>query len=207
MTFRIRARKDVNEEQTTFQREQSADESNERQKSEQTLTEKFKNRENISRNDDEDVATSSSDNVDYVELVAKKRKKTKNLKVKREYLILQERNRRLREFLRNDEVKTQSTRRRRTIEIDENLLTEASELKRQRLIIDLKSANLNIYHDKSFKKFKNWTRNALNAFEINFSYFFSEWIKISWAQQFIRDISSQRWSSKKEKNLKIIQKT
>ena len=79
MTFRIRARKDVNEKQTTSQREQSA--------------EKFENRENIFRSDDEDVATSSNDNVDYVELVAKKRKKTKNLKIKREYFILQKKNR------------------------------------------------------------------------------------------------------------------
>ena len=99
MTFRIRARKDVNEEQTTFQREQSADKLNEHQKSKQTLTEKFENRKNISRSDDEDVATSSNDNVDYVELVAKKRKKTKNLKIKREYFILQKRNRRLRKSL------------------------------------------------------------------------------------------------------------
>ena len=193
MTFRIKVRKDVNEEQTTSQREQSV--------------EKFENRENISRSDDKDVATSSSDNVDYVELVAKKRKKTKNLKIKRKYLILQERNRRLRKSLRNDEIETQSTRRRRTIKIDENLLTEVLKLKRQRLIIDLKSTNLDIYHDKSFKKFKDWTRNALNAFEINFSYFLSKWIKINWVQQFIRDTSSQRWNNKKEKNLKIIQKT
>ena len=64
-----------------FQREQSANELNERQKSEQIFTEKFENRKNISRNDDEDDATSSSNNVDYVELVAKKRKKTKNLKI------------------------------------------------------------------------------------------------------------------------------
>ena len=77
MTSRIRARKDVNEKQTTFQREQNADESNERQKSKQILTEKFENRKNIFRSDDEDVATSSNDNVDYVELVAKKRKKRK----------------------------------------------------------------------------------------------------------------------------------
>ena len=155
MTSRIRARKDVNEEQTTFQREQSADELNEHQKSKQTLTKKFENQENIFQSDDEDVATSSSDNVDYVELVAKKRKKTKNLKVKREYLILQERNKRLREFLRNDELKTQSTRRRKTIEIDESFLIEMSKLKRQRLIIDLKFTNLDIYHDKNFKKFKD----------------------------------------------------
>ena len=34
MTSRIRARKDVNEKQTTFQRKQNANESNEHQKSE-----------------------------------------------------------------------------------------------------------------------------------------------------------------------------
>ena len=144
MTFRIRARQDVNEKQTTFQREQSANESNERQKLKQILTEKFENRKNISRSDDEDVATSSNDNVDYVELVAKKRKKTKNLKIKRKYLILQKKNRRLRKFLRNNEIKTQSTRCRKTIKINKNLLTEASESKRQYLIIDLKFINFNI---------------------------------------------------------------
>ena len=155
MTSRIRARKNVNEKQMTFQREQSADELNEHQKSEQIFIKKFENRENISRSDDEDVATSLNDNVDYVELVAKKRKKTKNLKIKKEYLILQERNKRLRKFLQDDEIKTQSTRRRKTIEIDENLLIEISKLKQQCLIIDLKFTNLDIYHDKSFKKFKD----------------------------------------------------
>ena len=76
------------------------------------------------------------------------------MKVKREYFILQERNRRLRKSLRNDEIKTQLTQCRRTIEINENLLTKVSKLKQQRLIIDLKFINLNIYHDKSFTKFK-----------------------------------------------------
>ena len=59
-------------------------------------------------------------------------------------------------------------------EIDESLLIEILKLKQQRLIINLKFTNLNIYYDKSFKKFKNWIRNALNAFEINFLYFFSK---------------------------------
>ena len=99
MTSRIKVRKDVNEEQTTSQREQSADESHERQKLKQILIEKFKNRKNTFRSDDENVAMSSNDNVDYVELVAKKRKKTKNLKIKKEYLILQKKNKRLRESL------------------------------------------------------------------------------------------------------------
>ena len=48
MTFRIRAKKDVNEKQTTSQREQNADESHERQKSKQIFTKKFENRKNIS---------------------------------------------------------------------------------------------------------------------------------------------------------------
>ena len=47
MTSRIRAKKNVNEKQMTFQREQSANESNKHQKSKQTLTEKFENRKNI----------------------------------------------------------------------------------------------------------------------------------------------------------------
>ena len=166
----------------TFQNEQSTDELNKRQKLKQTFTKKFENWKNISRNDDKDVATSSNDNVNYVKLIAKKRKKTKNLKIKKDCLILQERNKRLRKSLRNDEIKTQLTRRRKTIEIDESFLTDVSELKRQRLIINLKFTNLDIYHDKNFKKFKNWTRNVLNAFEINLSYFFSKWIKISWIQ-------------------------
>ena len=77
------------------------------------------------------------------------------MKIKRKYFILQERNKRLRKSLQNDEIKTQLTRRRKTIKIDESFLIEVSELKRQRLIIDLKFTNLNIYHNKSFKKFKD----------------------------------------------------
>ena len=96
-----------------------------------------------------------NDNVDYVELVVKKRTKTKNLKVKREYLILQERNKRLLKSIKNDEVEMLSTRRRRITKIDENLFAKILKLKRQRSIIDLKSTNLNIYNDKNFKKFKN----------------------------------------------------
>ena len=47
------------------------------------------------------------------------------------------------------------TQQRKTIEIDENFLTKVSALKRQRLIIDLKFTNLDIYYDKNFRKFKN----------------------------------------------------
>ena len=155
MTSCIKARKDVNEEQMTFQREQNADELNERQKLKQIFIKKIKNRKNIFRSNDGDVATSSNDNVDYIKLVAKKRTKTKNLKVKRKYFILFERHKRLREFLRNDEIKTQLTQHCRTIEFNESFLTEALKLKRQRIIVDLKFVNLNIYHNKNFKKFKD----------------------------------------------------
>ena len=139
----------------------------------------FKNRKNIFRSDNNDVVTLSNDNVDYTELVVKKRKKTKNLKIKRKYLILQERNRRLLKSIKDDEVETSSTRRRRITKIDENLFAKVLKLKRQRSTIDLKLTNLDIYNNKNFKKFKNWTRNVFNAFEINFSYFFLKWIKIN----------------------------
>ena len=142
---------------------------------------KFENWEDIFQNDNNDVVTSSNDDVDYVKLVVKEKTKTKNLKVKRKYLILQKRNKRLLKLIKNDEVETSSTRRRKIIKIDENFLVKVLKLKRQRLTINLKLTNLDIYNDKSFKKFKNWTRNVLNAFKINFFYFFLKWIKINWA--------------------------
>ena len=43
MTSRIKVKKDVNEKQTTSQREQNANESHERQKLKQILTKKFEN--------------------------------------------------------------------------------------------------------------------------------------------------------------------
>ena len=116
---------------------------------------KFENRKNISRSDNDNVVTSSNDNVDYIKFVVKERTKTKNLKVKRKYLILQKRNKRFLKSIRNDEVETSSTRRRRITEIDEDFFTKTSKLKRQRSTIDLKSTNLDIYNDKNFKKFKN----------------------------------------------------
>ena len=93
MTSGIRAKKDGNEEQMHFQRGENTNESKNRQESKQTLLKKFKNREGSSQNNNEDVATLLSDEVDYTKLAAKERAKTKNLKVKREYFILQKRNR------------------------------------------------------------------------------------------------------------------
>ena len=136
------------------------------------MIKKFENRENIFWSDNDNVVTSSNDNVDYIEFVVKKKAKTKNLKIKRKYLILQEKNKRLLKLIKNDEVKMSLTRRRKIIKIDENLLAKVSGLKRQHSTINLKSTNFDIYNDKSFKKFKNWTRNVLNVFKINFFYFF-----------------------------------
>ena len=138
MTFDIKAKKDENEEQTLFQRDENINELKNRQKSRQTLMRKFENRENIFRSNNDDVVTSLNDNVDYVELVIKKKIKTKNLK-----------------SIKDNEVKASSTRHRKITEIDENFLVKVSKLKRQRLIINLKSTNLDIYNDKNFKKFKN----------------------------------------------------
>ena len=116
---------------------------------------KFKIRKNIFRSDNDDVTTSSNDNVDYIELVVKKRTKTKNLKIKRKYFILQERNKRFLKLIKNDKIETSSTRRRKITKIDENFFIKILKLKRQRSTINLKSTNLDIYNDKSFKKFKN----------------------------------------------------
>ena len=145
----------------------------------QILIKKFENWKNIFRNDNDDVVTSSSDDINYIKFIVKERTKTKNLKVKRKYLILQKKNKRLLKLIKNDKIKTSSTRRRKITKIDENLFAKILKLKRQRSIIDLKSTDLNIYNDKNFKKFKNWTRNVLNAFEINSFYFFLKWIKIN----------------------------
>ena len=175
----IRTKKDENEKQTSFQRDENVDESKSHQKLRQILMKKFENWKNIFWNDNDDVATSSNDDVDYIKLAVKERTKTKNLKVKKEYFILQERNKRFLKSIKNDEIEMLSTRRRRITKIDENLFTKTLKLKRQCSKINLKSTNFDIYNDKNFKKFKNWTRNVFNAFEINFFYFFLKWIKIN----------------------------
>ena len=88
MTFDIKTKKNENEKQASFQRDESADELKNYQESKQILMRKFENRENIFQSDNDDVVTSLNDNVDYAELVVKKKTKMKNLKVKRKYLIL-----------------------------------------------------------------------------------------------------------------------
>ena len=114
----------------SFQRGENANELKNHQKLKQILMRKFENREDIFQNDNNDVVTSSNDNVNYVELVVKKKAKTKNLKIKKEYLILQERNKRFLKSIKNDEVEMSSTRRRKITEVDENCLIKVSKLKR-----------------------------------------------------------------------------
>ena len=97
----------------------------------------------------------SNDDVDYVELVVKKKIKKKNLKIKRKYFILQKRNKRFLKLIKNDEVKTSLTQRRKITKINKNFFAKALRLKQQRSIINSKLTNFNIYNDKSFKKFKN----------------------------------------------------
>ena len=98
-------------------------------------------------------------------------------------------------------------RRRNIVRTSDDSFDEISQFKRQRSVAELKSANLNLYYDKSYKEFKNWTRNALNAFEINSFYFFNKWKKICWAQQYMRKTSSQRWDNYKKKNLETASTT
>ena len=174
MTFDIKTKKNENKKQMSFQRDKNANELKNHQKLKQILMKEFKNRENIFWNDNDDVVTSLNDNVDYVKFVVKKKTKIKNLKIKKKYFILQKRNKWFLKSIKDDKIETSSTRRRKITKIDKNLFAKTLKLKRQRSTIDLKSTNLDIYNNKSFKKFKNWTCNVLNAFEISFFYFFSK---------------------------------
>ena len=47
MTFNIKTKKNKNEKQASFQRDENVNESKNRQKSKQTLMKEFENRENI----------------------------------------------------------------------------------------------------------------------------------------------------------------
>ena len=98
---------------------------------------------------------SENDAVDYTALVEKKRARNKNLKVKREYQILLKRNKRLQIFFQNDKVSVLIRRRRSVVRTSDDFFDETSQLKRQRSIAELKSANLNLYYNKSCKEFKN----------------------------------------------------
>ena len=90
---------------------------------------KFENQKNIFRNNNDDLVTSSNNDVDYVKSVIKKRTKTKNLKIKRKYHILQKRNKRLLKSIKDDEIEKSSMRRRRITKINENLSAKTLKLK------------------------------------------------------------------------------
>ena len=161
-----------------------------RQESDATLekTTQFKTRDDNEKTFSHEF--SENDAVDYTALVEKKWARNKNLKVKREYQILLKKNKRLQTSFQNDEVNVSIKRRRSVVRTSDNSFDETFQFKRQRSVVELKSTNLNLYYDKSYKEFKNWIRNALNAFEINSFYFLNEWKKIRWTQQYMRKTSS-----------------
>ena len=126
-----------------------------RQKSNATLE---KATQSETRNDNEKAFShefSENDAVDYIAFVEKKRARSKNLKAKREYQILLKRNKRLQISFRNDEVSVSIKRRRSVARTSDDSFDEISQFKRQRSVAELKSANLNLYYDKSYKEFKN----------------------------------------------------
>ncbi|CAF9941977.1 MAG: hypothetical protein HETSPECPRED_004595, partial [Heterodermia speciosa] len=119
----------------------------------------------------EDISVADSDlpnddDVDYEALLAEKKRKIKRLKAKRQYEILQKRNKKLLKLLRVEEValSLRRDRVRKTLESDFEFSnsffgfsfeTETSRRKKQRSFLVLKSTNLNNYHDKNFKKYQN----------------------------------------------------
>ena len=98
---------------------------------------------------------SENDAVNYTALIEKKRARNKNLKVKKEYQILLKRNKRLQIFLRDDEISVSIRHRRNAVRASNDSFDKISQFKRQCSIVELKSANLNLYYDKSYKEFKD----------------------------------------------------
>ena len=91
---------------------------------------KFENQKIIFRNHNNDVIiTLLNSDVNYVEFVIKLKIKTKKLKVKRKYLILQERNKRFLKLIKINEIKTLSTQRHKITKIDKNLFAKILKLK------------------------------------------------------------------------------
>ena len=88
---------------------------------------------------------SENDVVNYIALVEKKRARSKNLKIKREYQILLKRNKRLQISFRNDEVSVSIKRKRNIVRTNDDSFDKTSQFKRQRSVAELKSTNLNLY--------------------------------------------------------------
>jgi len=97
----------------------------------------------------------NNNEIDYAKLVVKEQTKTKNLEVKKEYLILQKRNKYLQKSIRNNKIILQEQHRKRINNTNKNSFNNVFALKRQYSIVNLKLTNLNLYYNKSFKKFKN----------------------------------------------------
>ena len=79
------------------------------------------------RNDNEKIFShefSENDAVDYTALVEKKRARSKNLKVKREYQILLKRNKRLQISFRDDEVSVSIKRRHNVVRENDDFFDE-----------------------------------------------------------------------------------
>ena len=98
---------------------------------------------------------SEDDAVDYIALVEKKRARSKNLEAKREYQILLKRNKRLQTLFQDDEISVSIRRRRSAVRTSDDFFDEIFQFKRQRSIVELKSTNLKLYYDKSYKEFKD----------------------------------------------------
>ena len=126
-----------------------------RQESDATLE---KTTQSETRDDNEETFShefSEKNAVDYTALVEKKRARSKNLKAKREYQILLKKNKRLQASLRDDEVSVSIKRRHSAIRASNDSFDETFQFKRQRSVVELKPANLNLYYGKSYKEFKN----------------------------------------------------
>ena len=79
------------------------------------------------RDDNEKIFShefSEKNAVDYIALVEKKRARSKNLKVKREYQILLKRNKRLQISFRNDKINVSIRRRRSAVRMNDNFFDE-----------------------------------------------------------------------------------
>ena len=58
-------------------------------------------------------------------------------------------------FIRRNKVQTLTKCKRNVVSTSDNFLNKTFQFKRQRLIVELKLMNLNLYYDKNYKKFKD----------------------------------------------------
>ena len=102
IAFDIRDRKIKNNNKTLSQSLNNANKIFDRQQSKQTFAKKLTNKLNFQvENNANTLLFCNNNKVDYAKLVVKERAKTKNLKIKKKYLILQKRNKRLQKSMRD----------------------------------------------------------------------------------------------------------